>query len=407
MKVVGIIAEYNPFHNGHKYHLEKALKKTGASVSVAVMSGNFLQRGEPALWDKRHRAKMAVENGVSLVVELPFAFACNNAEQFAYGGVSLLSGLGCVTDLAFGCEGEPEALMRTALQISREDDELKRSLAFYLEKGQSYPAARTAALRACGEEEGAALLTLPNNILAAEYLKQCILQNSGMGIAAVKRMGGGYLDTDLSHSLSSAAAIRDAWEKGASLEELQAFLPPETVTVLKDLDPRDNVFFRDFYELAVYRIRSAGKEELAEIYAVSEGLENLLKKAAASAVDLESLIRGVKSRRYTRTRIQRILIQAVMGLAKTEYNQILEDRQLYAHVLAFDEKGAGLLRHIKKSGCASIPVYSNISKETSEKERQSALLRYDLLATDVYHIVQRNGIYSGSDLVLAPYCKKY
>lgn len=174
MKVLGIIAEYNPFHNGHRHHLEQSLAVSGADCSVAVMSGNFLQRGEPALWDKRIRAKMAVTCGIDLVVELPFAFACNNAEQFAFGGVSLLSGLGCVTDLAFGCEGDFETLFAAARRLAFEDDSFQSALASGLDKGLSFPAARTKALAECGLEEGAALLTQPNNILAVEYMKQCI-----------------------------------------------------------------------------------------------------------------------------------------------------------------------------------------------------------------------------------------
>lgn len=426
MKVLGIIAEYNPFHNGHRYHLEQALAQSGADCSAVVMSGNFLQRGEPAMWDKRVRAAAAVENGVDLVLELPFVFACNNAEQFAYGGISLLNGLGCVTDLAFGCEGDPEKLLAAAGCLAREDEEFKGFLAGYLKRGMAYPAARTAALAACGQEEEARLLTEPNNILAAEYLKQCILSKSTMKLHGIRRADEGYNSTSLPAAadadaaasvhpiagagvrpMASAGAIRKEILQRGSLDSVKSCLPAETLTLLNQVPSTEWMTGEDFFLPAAAVIRRASAEELSRIWAVTEGLEHLLKKEVIRAGDMESLLVGIKSKRYTRTRLQRVVIQALMGLLREDYEEILSEKIRYGHVLAFSKKGAALLKHIRKTGCGNMPIYSNLSKGSLWDTREQVMLKYDLLAADLYHLAQKKDIYSYSDLVLRPYFKKY
>lgn len=442
MRVLGIIAEYNPFHNGHRYHLEQSMALTGADCSVAVMSGNFLQRGEPAMWDKRVRAEMAVQNGIDLVVELPFVFACNNAEQFAYGGISLLNGLGCVTDLAFGCEGDPDELMEAAGLLAHETDEYRQALSEELEKGLSYPSARTQALAACGAESAARLLTQPNNILAAEYLKQCILTGSAMKPRGIHRTDGGYNSEELPgntgktsdctakntgtvRASASARAIRAELRKASEggggldgpggldglgldgLSRVRNFIPAETAEIIGRVPVRAEPFDDDaLFPLIAAKIRSSSPQELSQIYAVSEGMENLMKKAVLKARDMESLIAEMKTKRYTRTRLQRALVQSLMGLTAEAYQQILRQRVNYAHVLAFSARGARLLAYIKKEGCAAIPVYSNLSRELSDDADEQLALQYDLLAADLYHIAAGRQIYEGSDLVLPPFIKK-
>lgn len=412
MRVLGIIAEYNPFHNGHRYHLEQSMAITGADCSVAVMSGNFLQRGEPAMWDKRLRAKIAVENGVDLVVELPFVFACNNAEQFAYGGVSLLNGLGCVTDIAFGCEGKQAELQRAAERIAGEDGPFKKNLLKALGKGLSYPAARTEALAACGEQEAAKLLTEPNNILAAEYLKQCILTGSKMTPHGILRQDGGYNSTELPKRAAEAArasakAIRGEWTRSRSLPSIAPFIPEATKRNLAGTEGEAPITLNDFYLTAATQIRRTSVEELSEIYAVSEGMENLMKKAVITAGNMEDLLHAMKSKRYTLTRLQRTLIQTVMGLTKSDYSRIVAEKINYGHILAFSGKGAKLLGEMKKSKSNSIPIYSNLSKEVAMDGKEQLALKYDLLASDLYHIVQKKTIYATSDMVLSPFIKKY
>ncbi|WP_165445380.1 nucleotidyltransferase [Bacilliculturomica massiliensis] len=405
MKVLGIIAEYNPFHNGHKYHLEQAMARSGADCSVCVMSGCFLQRGEPAMWDKRVRAEMAVKNGVDLVLELPFVFACNNAEQFARGGVSILNGLGCVTDLAFGCEDETHELMDAARILASEDAGFRLALAEALDRGLSYAAARTEALAARGFERAGELLSKPNNILAAEYLKQCILTGSTMRPHGIRRADAGYHSTELpegTKTQASATAIRRELARTGSLESAADYVPEATLEVLRKISPEEQVSAEDLFLPAAMRIRSASEEDLARILAVTEGMENLLKKSVIRADSMESLLEGLKTKRYARTRLQRALVQILMGLTRDDFDTVCSEEIRYGHLLAFSQKGAALLRQIRQSGCARMPVYSNLSRETRTDQREQIMLKYDLLAADLYHLLQGKTIYETSDLVLSP-----
>ncbi|MBR7149355.1 MAG: nucleotidyltransferase family protein, partial [Firmicutes bacterium] len=200
MKIAGIIAEYNPFHNGHSYHLEETKRITGADAVVAVISGSVTQRGEVALWDKWNRARMAVDNGVDLVLELPFAFAVNSAEEFARGGVSVLNSLGFVTDLVFGCEGDPDTVISMARRSAEREAEFQTAIRAGLEEGLSYPAARGKAMMQFLNEgesseswEGESL-DRPNDILAVEYVRQLVLQGSNMIPHGVKRLGSYHDD---------------------------------------------------------------------------------------------------------------------------------------------------------------------------------------------------------------------
>ncbi|HML38127.1 MAG TPA: nucleotidyltransferase family protein, partial [Bacillota bacterium] len=209
MKVLGIIAEYNPFHNGHRYHLEESVKLTSPDFTVCVMSGDFTQRGEPAMADKWIRAAATVENGVDLVLELPFAFACNNAEFFAAGAVDILNRLGCVTHLSFGSEaGELSALSQAADYLAYEDDELKNTIREFADQGLSFPRARYEAVKMCRGEAYSDVLRSANNILAVEYLKQLRLMKSEIEPVTVKRYGTGYHDMGSYENIASATAIR-------------------------------------------------------------------------------------------------------------------------------------------------------------------------------------------------------
>ena len=388
MNVLGIIAEYNPFHNGHLYHLQESVRITKPDFTVCVMSGNFMQRGEPAMADKWVRASAAVKNGVDLVLELPFAYACNNAEFFAMGAVDILNRLGCVTHLSFGSEaGELSALKRAAEYLACESEELKNSIREHADQGLSYPRARYEAVKKCMGTDYSEVLKSANNILAVEYLKQLYLSGSAIEPVTVKRYGTGYHDRDIFEDIASASAIRHKLGQDGSLEEVSGLIPVETYQVLQNIDRGVNISFNDFYKLLIYKILTSEGSQLGNVLSATEGLENRVKKAASESVDMDSLIKAILSKRYTLTRIHRLLTHTLVGLNKDSFQYLLDRRINYARVLAFSQKGAALLKQIKKEERNTILVLTNINREISRDSEEWKLLKYDVAASDIYNLV--------------------
>lgn len=404
MNVLGIIAEYNPFHNGHRHHLQESLKIVEPDYTVCVMSGSFTQRGEPAMADKWSRAACAVENGIDLVLELPFAFACNNAEYFAVGAIDVLNRLGCVTHLSFGSEsGDLAALAVSAEYLSHEDDELKNSIREFADQGISFPRARYEAVKKCKGAAYSDQLKSSNNILAVEYLKQLKLTGSKMIPVTIKRYGTGYHDKNTFETIASASAIRHKLNNSAHIDEVREFIPAKTFQVLKNINSNVNISFNNFYPLMIYRILTSEAKQLGTILSATEGLENRVKKAAPESVDMDSLIRAVLSKRYTYTRIHRLLTHTLIQLDKNSFQSILENRINYARVLGFSRKGASLLKTIKKETLSSIPVITNINRELSGDAEEWKLLKYDITSSDIYNLVKYGEIYTHSDYVMKPY----
>ncbi len=405
MNNAGIIAEYNPFHNGHLYHLSETKKLVQADNVIVVMSGDFTQRGEPAVYDKWTRAEMAVKNGADLVLELPFVFACNNAEFFAMGAMGILDGLGCVSHFSFGSEsGELTGLLGTAEFLVHEGPEFKTALKNFLDMGFSYPRARFEALKELEGEDAAALIRDPNNILAVEYLKQWIHSGKRMEPVTVKRFGKGYHDQDADNPMASATAIRRKLAEKQEVSAVSQAVPQATAEIMERVDVKPVTDSEGLYTMLVYKILTTPNEELAEVFSIGEGLENKLKKAIIKSAGMEELVAAVLSKRYTETRIRRLLLHTLTSLTKEAFFQTLKEPSYYARVLGFSEKGAKLLRHIKKMECASIPIISNINKEVSPEDPIWKLLRYDVLAADIYNLIYRNEIYTRSDYICRPYC---
>lgn len=404
MNVLGIIAEYNPFHNGHLYHLQESIKKAEPDYTVCVMSGDFTQRGEPAMADKWIRSSIAVKNGIDLVLELPFAFACNNAEYFAAGAVDILHRLGCVTHLSFGSEaGELTMLSKAAEYLSNEGEDLKKGIKEFSDQGISFPKARYEAVKKCMGDSYAEVLKSSNNILAVEYLKQLNLSGSKMKPITVKRYGTGYHDKDSFENIASATAIRHRLNESGELQEVIDFLPNKTYEVLQSIDRGVNVKYNDFYQLLLYQILTSDPEQLGTILSATEGLENRVKKSAAESTDMDSMLKAVLSKRYTHTRISRLLTHILIRLDKESFRSIMDNRTNYGRVLAFNEKGASLLKKIKKEELNSIPVLTNINREISKESREWKLLQYDITASDVYNLIAYGEIYTHSDYVVRPY----
>lgn len=416
MKTVGIIAEYNPFHNGHLYHLQKSKQITGAEISVAVMSGNFVQRGEPAIFDKWTRAEMAVKNGVDVVFELPFCYAANNAEYFAKGAVRLLDALGCIDALSFGSEeGELDKLEKAAALAADESAEFRQALKDAMDLGYSYPKARGEAMAKFIEGD-TSFLKSSNNILAIEYLKQLRLLKSDMRAFTVKRSGQDYLSDKLPENIekvaseapefASATGIRRKMLEVVDLSAIEDFVPEGTMSVLKKIDKDVKCTLNDFKDMLTYEVLKKSPQEIAEIYAAAEGLENKLKAAVRDAGSTDDIVASVISKRYTETRIKRMLIQTVIGMTKNDFEFIDESKAMYGRILGFSARGAKLIKEIKKSDKCTVPIITNINKEVLEEEAQRKLMAYDILASDIYNLALKKNVYSNSDYVIMPYIGK-
>ncbi|MBF8982183.1 nucleotidyltransferase [Lutibacter sp. B2] len=409
MKVLGIIAEYNPFHNGHKYHLLDSLHRTNTTHSVAIMSGNFLQRGAPALLNKWERAKMAVKEGVDLVIELPFPYACNSAEYFAFGAISLLNSLNIIDYVSFGSEcGNIEKLKTIASVLTEEPIEYKTLLKSFLSKGNSFPSARENALSTyLNDSTLEEIIRTPNNILGIEYIKALINLNSKMEPFTINRIKTEYHSKNIENSICSATAIRNHLTKDSyDISLLSSVMPNDSYAILsenikEELSP---IHISDFSQMILYSLRKSSTNVLKEIVDVTEGLENRIKNASSKAVDIELFLQLTKTKRYPLTRLQRICIHTLLGLTK---DHILKFSSLgtapYARILAFSSKGKELIKTLKKT--SSIPILTNINKQPLSNEIANEMLSLDILSSDLYNLayVNKKNRTGGDDYYEKPY----
>lgn len=374
MKVTGIIAEYNPLHNGHAYHIAKAREATHCDYVIAVMSGSFVQRGEPAAFDKWKRARWALEAGVDIVLELPAVFCLQSAEGFASGGVRLLKETGVVTDLCFGSEhDEIETLTDIAAVLDHESEEHKKALNAHLALGKSFPRAQSETLSALLPQY-AHMLASPNFILGLEYIRALQKYAQDIRPVPVLRVGNGYNDETMGSPLSSAKAIRIALSLGASTDSIAESLPSY-------VDISGSVATLGRLEAPLlYLLRTISPEMLKNIHGVSEGFEHKLFSAAALG-GLSSLLESAKSKRFTMARIKRTLCCALLGITKEITAQANAAVPLYLRMLGFRRSAAPLLS--KMSQAASSPIVSRKAQMDALPEAQKCLLNIDLLATDI------------------------
>lgn len=389
-KVLGIIAEYNPFHNGHLYHLEQAKKLTGSSYTVAVISGNFTQRGSTALIDKWSRAEIALNCGVDLVLELPTLYATSSAENFADGAVKILNSLKVVDYLAFGAEtSDMDLLEPIADVLYKEPKAYKMLLANELKKGVSFPKARENALMLyLGDiRKYLNVLSSPNNILGLEYMKSFKKYNSIIKPVAITRFEAGYNDISYSGNISSATAIRNIIKNG-NFKVLRKLVPAPSYEILMDnikqghIIPDLSVFERQI----IYNLRKMSLSEIAELPDVSEGLENSIKKVANSCNTVNEFLNLIKSKRYTSTRIQRILIYSLLGITKKDM-ALSKKVNPYIRVLGFNKRGKFLISEIAKAN-PKLDIITSVKRfiDTSSNKNLKSVLEKDIWATNVYSI---------------------
>lgn len=396
MKAVGLVTEYNPFHNGHLYHLNKAMELTGADISVAVMSGDFVQRGEPAVLDKYTRTSMALNSGVNLVVELPVNYAVSSAESFAAGALKVLDYVKA-DSIAFGSEsGDIERLSKLAHILCDNEDTLYKEISKYTANGISYAAARQKVVEKLTDKDTAALLTSSNNILAVEYLKAIIKNNYAIKPYTVQRQGDSYNDTDIRSEYASATALRE----NLKADNISEYIPVKAGLILSSntnyIYPDDitealftrllDILFASSYDKNVFienvmKYPDVNKEIAGRLYKSAMDMITRTVPQVAESKDngvfsFGSLCEHIKTKEVPLSRIKRALVRITLGLDKKHMEKYANEP--YIRVLGFDKKGQEYLSYIRKT--VEVPL---ITKTADYKE----ILLDDIHAANIYNMI--------------------
>ncbi len=400
-KVLGIISEYNPFHNGHLYHLIKSKKISNAEYTIAVISGNFTQRGNCSLVDKWSKAEMALLNGIDLVIELPVLYSISSAENFAEGAIKILDSLKIVDEISFGTEtSDINILNKFADILYNEPKEYKAILSHELSKGISYPKARENALMMYLNDirRFAPVLSSPNNILGIEYLKALKKFNSNINPISIQRINTGYNDINFSGNIASATAIRNLISKN-EFKDLNKILPISSYSILKENIQKGHIVkdISNFDRIAIYNLRKMSIDQIANLPDVSEGLEFAIKKAANSCNSISELINIVNSKRYTSTRLQRIILYSLLGITKKDI-QISKKSIPYIRILGFNEKGKYIVSEISKSK-NKLNLITSVKKFTdfNTNKNLELMIEKDIYATNVYTLGFEHDSWSNLD----------
>ena len=414
MKVVGLITEYNPFHFGHLYHLERSKLETNADYSIAIMSGSFLQRGEPSLVDKWTKAKMAIDNGVDLVIELPFIFSTQTAELFAYGSILLLDKLNIVDYIAFGSElGSLDYLNEIVDILVEEPPYYKQRLRKYLDLGNSFPVSCSNALKDYFSTFSSKIedpnnikniLEMSNNILAIEYLKALKIINSNIKPITIKRIGNPYNENALNNKVASATGIRNSLLNNG-INSIEKYVPHETYYHLINYNHKYKNFntLNNYSQIINYLLRTQDINKLKDIMNIEIGLENRIVQKSTQCQNMDTLIQSISTKRYTKTRIQRILIHLMNGLTKSIFHKLLPHYPSYIRVLGANGNGLFLLKKIKeKSNLPIITKFADYNKYNNPHINE--VISFDKKATDLYFLgINADKPYMNMDYYTTPY----
>lgn len=408
MNVLGLITEYNPFHNGHLYHLQKSKELTGASHTIAVMSGNFLQRGEAALMDKWARAQGAILNGVDLVIEIPLAYACRSAQGFAFGSIVLLESCNIVNDFCFGSEAGDIEVLKLIAQIVLEEPAIYREyLKTDLQRGVIYPIARENALKYYFSkinknnlDKFEKVLSSPNNILGIEYLRALQLIGSKMNPATITRKNAGYNDPiEKDTSIASATGIRSKIKEdlvtsiplNIILDNLKSYLPDKTLEIMKKQAEIGQfpVLTEQLSLPLLWILRSSNIEEIEKIHDINEGLENRILEGANYSNNYNDLLTFLKTKRYTLTRIKRILLYILLKYSKEMVREFDDNGgPQYIRVLGFNEKGQEILHEIRKK--ATLPIITLGREANNLPSIGKKMFQLDVQGTNLYSLLYPN-----------------
>jgi predicted nucleotidyltransferase len=376
MKATGVVVEYNPFHNGHLYHLQEAKKVSGSDCVIAVMSGNFLQRGEPAIMAKWARAKLALQGGADLVIELPYAFATSHAPRFAYGSIFLLQSIGAES-FCFGSESGDIHLFEKAHKVlAMHQEAFDTYVQQYISKGLSYPSATSKAYQSLGIQMELDL-SKPNNILGFEYIRASQELGSRIKPLTITRKNANYHDVVLGRgTIASATAIREA-VFSQDIQKAKHYMPDFSYrTIMEEWKKKGNLMsWERFFPLLRYQLLSTSPAELNLFYEVEEGLEFRMKEAMKQSDSFHVFMNHLKTKRYTWTRLQRACLHVLNKMTKEEMNHILSRPPAYIRVLGMTRTGQEYLRMVKKD--LDIPLVTTVSKHRFsglEMEAKASLL---------------------------------
>lgn len=388
--VLGIVAEYNPFHNGHLHHLIESKNLTNSDYTIAVMSGNFTQRGDVSIIDKWSRAQMAIENGVDLVIELPTIYAISSAENFASGAIKILDSLGIVDFISFGSECNDISILSEVTDVlTNEPSEYKSLLSHELSRGVSFPKARERALMMYLNDirRFNNVLSSPNNILGIEYLKALDKQNSKIHPITIKREGSAYNDDSIpvDSGFASATSIRNLCQSH-DISILQNFMPENSFNILQDCLENGHLVknISEFDKLIIFTLRQMSTGEISNLPDVSEGLEFAIKSAVNQCNTTTELLSIINTKRYTQTRLKRIFLYALLGITKKDM-QISKSIKPYIRILGFNNKGRELISEISKQN-RKLTIISSVKKfmDSNSNKNLKLMLEKDILATNVY-----------------------
>jgi predicted nucleotidyltransferase len=394
MNICGIITEYNPLHLGHAYQIEAAKEHTKADATLLIMSGNFVQRGEPAILNKFARAKSALQVGIDLVLELPTYFATSSAEAFSHMAIKMLDDSGITTHLNFGSEsGDIRDLNAIASLFYDEPIGFKFLLNDFLSEGHSFPKAREMALLAYNDNhhlfspETIAAIQTPNNILGIEYIKALKRLESSIQPTTIKRIGSMYHDDDSTTQIPSATAVRKHLFEGRALNVLAEKLPLGSYNaLLASIDAKQGpIHYTALYPPLKYKLLSSTPEELSIYMDVNEGLEYRIHEAARHTYDYDSLVAAILSKRYTKTKVARALLHIFLGLTKSNFITLKNDLTPYMRVLGFNSTGQEMLRKMKQNN-ESLPIIVNVKQGFTQLDAiQKISYEADLNSTMLYN----------------------
>ena len=390
MRTIGIVCEYNPLHNGHKYLLEQAKAHSDGQYVICVISSNFLQRGEPSLISKFERAKLAIQNGADLVFELPTIYSCRNASEYAHYSVNLLHKLGICDTLIFGSEsGDISKLDEISDVLIKEPTLFKHMLKENLSKGLSFPKARSLALEEyMNNNEISTIVKSSNNILAIEYINAIKKLSSPINYSTVKRVGSNYLDEKVVNSFSSATAIRKSIFD-STLDSIKSQVPKSTFDLLTyTSNNKKFVSSNNLDNIINYKLRSLSISDFSKYQNVKEGIENRIIEMINKSLTFEEMVNYLSTKRYPKTRIRRLLTHLILQLDSEIYNNDIK----YARLLYSSEKGKDLFNIINKN--TLIPVFTSYKKFYDiSPTRIKKLLDFEVKSTNIYESL-RNGQYN-------------
>lgn len=391
MKVLGIITEYNPMHNGHIYHIQKSKEITNADYVVLVMSGSFTQTGNISTLDKFTKAKIATEYGVDLVIELPTIYATSSSEYFAMGAVSLLNSLGIIDYICFGSEcSDIQVLNSIATKLIDNEKTIWEEIKLQ-DKNNTFAKSRSNVLSKYLNDTEINEVSKPNNILGIEYIKSLKKLNSNIVPYLIQRNSSDYNEHELNENslnFTSATSIRNAL-KNNDIQNINKYIPE---SIYNKLIENKILLNKDLFDLLKYKIISMSETEISNIHEVTEGLENRLIKCMTSAKTYDNLIDLMKSKRYIENKIKRILINVLLQIDKQNFKSIINLKVNYAHILAMSENGMVLLSKISKA--SNIPIFTSINSNIISKQSDEIkyMINLDIYSSNIHSILTNTSL---------------